>query len=501
MAVFTGKDFWGWVQFADGLEVYPLGRCTTIDTLTDPRTGTEPILCLDAEGNYVQDGEMLTAPSQPTFAVTELIEKAASYMEQIKEARCRFNFYVTASDCGKRSVWTNRERVFVYRNARILDSPVNTPRTMDTDAKVEYGFNMTAWIGRGDHRPLTAARISTSETVALNDIQACSGRCADGCGSRIEICQVLWVAADAVPAAIPDVLYSNDSGATWTSPASGFAADENIMADACVEVDADTTRLITVRDADVANPLEIGYSDDNAVTWTMVNVGATNAEAAVGGGSMFALDADNIWICTDDGRVFYSSDAAVTWTDQTTALAASGANALNAIHFADSNVGYAVGASDTVIRTLDGGDNWAAMTATGSGDGLNTVHCFNENRVIVGTDSVVSASPVYMSYDGTTNWTTITEGLGIEATDTVEDITFMAHSGIAGLDDLCGYLIKNTSAPVGTVYKSVDGGFSWSAVTTPTNSGLNSIYICNANQAYTVGEVDSATSFIARVNG
>jgi photosystem II stability/assembly factor-like uncharacterized protein len=77
----------------------------------------------------------------------------------------------------------------------------------------------------------------------------------------------------------------------------------------------------------------------------------------------------------------------------------------------------------------------------------------------------------------------------------------LASTGIAGLDDLTGYLVKNTSAPLGTVYKSIDGGFSWTAITTPTNSGLNSIYICQANSAFVVGEVNAATSFIARVNG
>lgn len=501
MAVFKSRDFWGWYQFASGEEVFPLGKCTTIDTLPDPSQGSAPILCLDENGNFVQEGETLEAPAQPTFNITTLIEKAASGLEMIKEARCRFNFYVTASDCGRRNVWTNKERVYAYKNARITDSPITTPRTMDADAKVESAFALIGWIGRGDHRPLTAERVATIETAALNAITSCSGQCAGACGPRVGICQQLRAAAETVAAAVPDMLISNDTAVTWTSPATGFAATESVMSSVCVQIDKDTQRNIAVRDADAANPLEINYSDDDWVTNTLVVVGATANEAAVGANSMFALDAEHIWLATDDGRMFFSADAGESWDDQTTALAASGAAVLNAVHFCNRDVGFAVGAGDVIIGTLDGGTNWATMTATGSGDGLNTVHCFDENRLFVGTDSAVSDTPAYMSYDRTANWTEITEGLGIAVTDTIAKATFIARSGIAGLDDLTGYLVKNTAAPLGTVYKSVDGGFSWAAITTPPNSGINDIHICQANAAYAVGEQHTGTSYIVRVNG
>lgn len=491
---FGSKDGAAFIQYEPGGEVYAVGNCVTVDSLPNPSTDSEPVFCFDDDRNYEVVAETLTPPGKPSLAVTTLVEEAASYLELVKEAGCPFNFYVTTALCGKKSVFLNYGRAWVYRNCRFSDDAINSPVMRDSDAMVEHAFSITGWPGRIDHRPLTFARIATTETAVLNDIQACARQCPSGCGEYIEMCEQLWVAADTVAAAIPDVLRSVDRGLTWTSPASGFAAGESVKAVSCIEVGGSVRRLVTVRDTDAGAALEVGYSDDNGVTWTMVAVGTTVAEAAVGGGSMFFLDPDHGWICTDDGRVFFSSDNAATWTDQTTALAASGANALNAIHFSDANIGYAVGASDTVIATTDGGTNWVAATATGSGDGLNCVHVFDQYRLIVGTDSVVSASPLYMSFDGTTNWTTITEGLAIAATDTVEDVTFLA-------DGLTGYLLKNTSAPVGTPYKSIDGGRSWSAINAVTNSGLNSIYACNANLAFVVGEVSAATSFIGSITG
>lgn len=481
-------------QFYPGGEIISLGQCISTDSLPDPQPGKDPDFCI-INGQYVQIGSRSTEPSLPTFTLTTVLDKAANWLEIVKEAKCPFNLFFTLTDCGDITAFGNYQRAYGYTGVIITDDPVNTPTMRTPDTLIEQPFTVVTNLNRASHRELTMARIASVDTGVLNSITACAGQCAGACGGQVGICQNLFGSFDTVAAAVPDLLYSNDSGATFTSPASGFAAGESVKATVCIELNATTSRVISVRDGDAAAPLEIQYSDDNGATETLVVVGATNNEAAVGGSSLFAYDTNNIWLCTDDGRVFYSSDQAQTWTDQTTALAASGAAALNAIHFCTALIGYAVGAGDVIIYTVDGGTTWVAGTATGSGDGLNTVHCFDANRVIVGTDSAVSAVPVYMSFDQTATWAEdVTGGLGILGTDTVEHITFMD-------DGQCGFLLKNSAAPLGTVYKSIDGGRSWKEIDTPTNSGLNFVHICHRNLAYVVGEVNAATSFIARISG
>jgi hypothetical protein len=492
--IYNARDGAAFVQFSDGAEPYYLGECVSVDSAPDPKQGKDPVFCFDRNRNYKQVGSNRTAPSLPSFTLMTLTQDAYNYMELIKSENCEFNLLLGLSKCYDKGVLSNQKRLWTYGGVLITDDPVANPVNRNSDSEIEHSYSLIANLGRADLRPLTFARIATTETAVLNDVTACPSRCASSCGARVQPCQNLAAAADTVAAAVPDVLISVDRALTWTSPASGFAAGESVKAAQCVELSGGTVRKIVVRDTDAGNPLEVNYSDDNFATNTLVVVGATAGEAAYGGGSLFALDAEHIWLCTDDGRVFFSDDAALTWTDQTTALAASGAAALRAIHFATDKVGAAVGAGDTIIVTVDGGVTWAAGTATGSGDGLNTVHVFDSNRLIVGTDSSASASPLYMSYDWTTNWTTITEGLDIAATDTVEDVTFLP-------DGRTGFLIKNTAAPVGHIYRSPDGGWTWIEVNVVDNDGLESIYACNENLAFTVGQVSAATSFIGQISG
>lgn len=477
-----------------GTEVVPLGTCLNVDNLPDPQPGKDPQFCLLPDGSWAQIGSMSTPPSGlPQFVMEPLVQGAVHWLEEVKEAGCPVNLFFTVGICEPFGIFDNRIRAWAYRNAIITDDGVTNPMQRDADSVLLHPFNITTDLGRLDHRALTIARLATIYTGALNSITSENGQCAGACGPYKASDKDLWMSSDTIAAAVPDLVWSDDKGATFTTPATGFAATESVMSTQVIKPNVTTTRIISVRDTDAGNPLEIQYTDDDNATQTLVVVGATVAEAAVGGSSLFAFNAENIWLATDDGRVFFSSDYAESWTDQTTALAASGAAALNAIHFATALIGYAVGAGDVIIYTLDGGTNWIAGTATGSGDGLDTVHVFDANRVIVGTDNAVSTKCVYMTYDQTANWTTIDEGLAALTTDTCKHITFMG-------DGMTGFLVKDTVAPLGTVYKSIDGGFSWKDIDTPTNAGLNFLHIIHANLAYVVGELN-VTSFIARISG
>jgi len=495
--LYKGTDGAAFVQFFDGGAVYPLGECVMVDNLPNPKSTPTPRFCTDSETRQFKQVAVEQSPAAlPALTLTAHEGPAASYLERIAEDGCPFNLYVTLSKCGDKDVFGNRQRAYVYRNAQLTDDTVVSPVQRDTGTLIDHTWAVTGWTGRIDHRPLTVARISTVETASLYHITSADARCAGACGERRGICEVLTASAETVAGAVPDVFLSADTGATWTSPASGFAATTSVISGKILAIDTSTERYIYVRDTLAATPLQVEYSDDATATWTQVNVGATNAEAAVSGGSMYFVPGTIIgYICTDGGRVYQTLDGGASWTEQTTALAASGAASLSAIHFADKNVGYAVGAGDVIIGTVDGGVNWTTQTATGSGDLLMSVHVFSENRLIVGTaNNVAAAVPLYMSFDATATWTAMRNGLSALATDAIPCVTFLD-------DGLTGYLIKNTAAPVGRIYKSIDGGWSWYPETVVSNDGMIWVHICKENQAFVVGLVSAATSFIASVNG
>ena len=195
----------------------------------------------------------------------------------------------------------------------------------------------------------------------LNDI-----RCISGNSPAQGACKIGFISGDGAtgsPSATADVYYTTNYGQTWAATAANpFAAGEIIAAITVFSVGANTRRVIVARGTtDASNPAEIAYSDNDGTTWSQVNVGSTNALYVLGPDGMFALDQSNIWVVTGGGNVHYSEDGGVTWTTQDAGVATS--SNLLAVHFADNKVGFAGGASDDVIRTIDGGVSWSAVTA------------------------------------------------------------------------------------------------------------------------------------------
>jgi photosystem II stability/assembly factor-like uncharacterized protein len=485
--VYTDEDGAVFVQSQPGIETHYLGACLTADALPNPGPDATPIWCLDGTGTYRSVGRTHSPPGAITTTLTQLSESAGSWLEAFAaDDFCPFWVHYIQHKCGTRGTFAHWERAYSILVETITDMPITNLLSREGGNVTERAFNLTAFPYRIDSRELTVARQTTAETEAANDIAACPKACLTECGTGRDTGEYLNVACDAVGAGTANYLVSTDTGTTWTAGATDpFAADENTMATVCFEVDSDTIRRLCVRDGDAAAALEVGYSDDAAATWTNVTVGVTVNEAGTGPQCLFAFDYEHIWLCTDDGRVFFSDDGGASWTDQATALAASGAASLEAIHFADTNVRYAVGATDVVIATVDGGTTWTAATATGGGNTNNTVQVLSRYVLIVGD----SGGDIYHSWDGTTNWTQTWSG-GAGAVQCISMST-----------DTTGLMIWDTAAPIGTVYHTIDGGYSWKAYTTPTNVGLNSVIMLSPTMGFAVGEVESATAVILQITG
>lgn len=439
-------------------------------------------------GEFFPKGSWRGAPSAPGGQIMMGMRKTRDYLERLGKRTAPI--HVNKPICPPRSRFTNYERSWV-----IAEGSINTKtrsgqaaRNWDDMAESTFTLDLTGEYLL-DYFEITAGRLTTTETEAGNDMVMIPSW---ECKKNPDEWQYGFIGCDAAAGLTANVLQTTDGGTTWAATATDpFAADENIMAIVAFPAAKNIWRLLCVRDGDVAAPLEVGYSDDWGATWTNVTVGATNNEAATGARALFALDYHHIWLVTDAGNVFFSDDGGASWTDQG-ALTASGANPLNGVHSRDGIKVVAVGDTDTIIVSENGGTTWTAGVATGGGDNLLCCELSDEDRIWAGADEGGGGQTWYYSEDTALTWAT-RDVVGVAMTaGEVKSVHF--------LDPLCGFMVHNTVGPVGTVSRTRDGGYTWEVIgTIPTNVGINRVFACTPNLAFVCGEPQGALCLIAKI--
>ena len=157
----------------------------------------------------------------------------------------------------------------------------------------------------------------------------------------------------------------------------------------------------------ISGNFQIYKTTNGGSTWNILN---TNA-----GGIYYFVDASNGWMEGSSGNIaggslnsiYHTTNGGSTWT-----LQASNIGTTKAIYFSDLQHGWVVGQDGLVLKTIDGGSNWNALTNTGLTTGYNTKAVFfldanngwisggNENSEGVGTRFILATK------DGGTTWTT-----------------------------------------------------------------------------------------------
>lgn len=468
-----------WIQpDGAGTAVAFLG-CHGVSSIDVPEGDYNPFFCPDPAQpkRFVASGEEFSPPEAVTLQIVEDIVDTLSTLEDI---RCPFPVYVNMVKCGRKDNFDNGNKTFVVDARKITNRSYANLALRSEDTRAEATYDISGAPPLVIMRNAVVAEQNTSETEPLNDIAFCNDeRCASGCGGSLDICTQGHIGADA-GVAIANVLFTVDKGVTW--PAGGanpFIADENVESVACFAISQTVMRHIVARGQEPtpANPAEISYSDDAGTTWTPVDVEAVGTRSANDAGALFALDSKHIWLVLTDGYIMFSADGGITWTTQDAGGAS--VNDYNGVSFANATDGYAVADSGDVVKTTDGGNTWAAVTVITGTPNVLCVHTFNESNVVVGTVTGI----IYRSFDGGTTWTA-----QFNTGTSINDLDFA--------NDFAGFAVDDDA-----VLRTRNGGADWLALTTPPNTELNSVYVCNSNLAYAVGESSGNAAFILKISG
>lgn len=464
--------------------------CHQLGDVDEPQGDIDLIYCQDASApnRFRVVGSTQGAAGAVTTTVTAAVADELDYLERVK---CPFTLFAHMVDSGRKDVFTNYKRSFVLVNARVTSRGLTNmvARTPDDNGRSDQTFDLSSeYMLRVVQ--LSINRQSISETSSINDITFCNEeRCRTEDSPAQTACEVGYAVTDAPtgsPTGKAHVVKTTNGGSWATTTTDPFAAAEDISGVECFELGRDESRVIVVRGTtDAGNPLEISYSDDGGVTWTAVNVGSVNGEFVLYGKAMFALDRNNIWIGTSGGRIYHSDSAGLDW-DLLEAGIITSAD-WTALQFINENIGWAVGESNVIARTVDGGESWSVVTGPSAETGVNatSIAVIDRNRAWVG----YADGRLYFTNDAGDTWEERAfSGSGVGQ---VRDVRFSGG-------DMLGYLVVNNASPVGRVFRTINGGYDWEPFTTPTNSGLNAITVCNEWGFYVVGERNSAQGYIAQ---
>jgi len=184
------------------------------------------------------------------------------------------------------------------------------------------------------------------------------------------------------------------------------------------------------------------------------------------------IDADNIWVCAQDGGLLKSSDGGETWVRKHTEEGF----AMSRIKFANADVGYAMGVrnqSDMVLlRTDDAGETWTRVADTA----LDAVVFFRDewrygDWQLIGTDTLYffetqpydnAWATLYRSTDGGHTFEDLTQELPYES---YYEYRYARALGLYFEDNegYCVYLSQSMyeGFPLLRAFKTNDYGQTW----------------------------------------
>jgi hypothetical protein len=251
-----------------------LGQCTDVDDIVGGQTSFNPIICRDANSNYIQVGEKTTAPGKVTTGISILSGAVRSALEKIQ---CSYSLYI-AQGCGVKGSHEGAELYTILANARNEGKTFSNQVKRETDDESMFSASISGWFPV--LRPVGAAklnvdRIATTTALQINDIVFNrETECDPGCGTPIDACdEGAFAPNSAVAAATADVFFSTDEGATWAAGAvDPFGGGFHIMAIVRVQLPDGTGERWIAGQQGTGGAVQgnLAYSDNDGGAWKMV---------------------------------------------------------------------------------------------------------------------------------------------------------------------------------------------------------------------------------------
>lgn len=319
-----------------------------------------------------------------------------------------------------------------------------------------------------------AQKAGTEVTREVTAVVICDSPTCGLCGLPSDGCQVVFAAQKSSgggsPGLYATLIYTKNGGATWAADTiTTFTSAQDPTDAVCVGVniviiDGAAAELHYKAISDIVNGV--------AGSWTEVTTGFSASGLPR---RLWAASPSDVWFVGTGGYIYHSSDIASGVSVQDAGVATS--QQLNDVHGIDALNVIAVGNSNAVVVTANGGETWRAVTGPAVGVNLNAVYMVDDLRWFVGT----AGGRLYYTTDGGNTW--VEKAFPGSGSGVIYDIDFSTPT--------VGYMSHSNSTPNGRLLRTIDGGNSWYVLpegsgSIPTNSRLNRIAACteDANTVY-----------------
>ena len=438
-------------------------------------------------GRDVQVGTMAGEDERATFSIGVRYNTQASIIQSWKNRRCRVDFFALSGTCGNPQDFTEGGEKWTYFpdgkisghsfenfNAFGLDENNATNEAVDCTAEDYYEFLYMRQDVIGS--AVTTREIYTADVYAGGDCDSCPD-----VGATIFL---TMAGASATPGTKPSLLVSTDKGENWTSQEiSTLFSNENV-------VDAEFIGGAFVVLSNTANGLHWTSAEEvleNSNTWTDVVTGFVTGKNP---NAMSAVDVRHVWIVGNGGYIYLASNFKTGVTVQDAGVATT--QNLLAVHAYDSKNVLAVGNSNAVLYTSNGGSTWESVTGPAVGVNLGACWMWDEDTWLVG-EGAGGTGKLWLTVNRGIAWTQIGLPGSYNRIDKIKFVT-AAEGYISARAGGQSYILRTITA--GNEWVVLPNGKKAAPV---ANSYLSDIAVTSKfeNLVYAVGMAQSGTAGIA----
>lgn len=439
----------------------------------------------DVYGQFVTKGKVSGEQGAPELTLMGRYNTNVSELLKLARRRCDFDVQLHFGICkDPRNFNLGWNKILVVEAVRVTNYSTTDLGAMD-DASQAVVNEEVPVSGEDAYEilPISFASKAGNEVVReVIDVIVCDAQSCAECGVPSDGCNVVFAvvkSSDASPGIPSELVFTDDGGDTWSdTDITTLGMTEDPSALACVGpyvivISAESVSLHYAPIVDILQGVE---------SWAEVTTGF-NAGGAPH--AIFSPSSSHVWIVGAGGYIYFTNDPTSEVAVQDAGSAT--VQQLNAIHGIDLENVVAVGNSNAVVRTTNGGETWESITGPAVGVNLNTVFMVDERVWFVGTAS----GRLFYTVDGGLNWSE--KGFPGSGSGAVQNVVFTTPT--------VGYMAHSTGT-AGRVLRSVDGGYSWyvapeGSTSIPANDRINKIAACdNVNTLFAGGLGDNAVDGI-----